>query len=124
MRPLSVTIVGWWLIVTSLWGLYLSATAASDPTSVHMASGSPVPLEVSQIFGIVNGFVLAICGIAILKGLHWARLVFLGWSFVGFLFAIFTMGFLVPILFFGPSVGLIMFFLCRPGANYWFGTAR
>ena len=123
MRPVSVTVVGWWLIVTSLLGVYSSLTINSNPFAVEMASRGPIPLEVQQIFGMVNGFVLAICGIVILKGRTWARALFLGWSAIGFLFGIFIVGILLALLFSMISVGMIMFFLCRQRANEWFSSA-
>jgi len=123
MRPLSVTIVGWWLIVTSLLGVYHSATMHSDPLALRIALKSPVSLQVQEIFGIINGIGLALCGIAILRGRSWARAAFVGWSLVGFFFGIFAIGFLVSAIFVGLSVGVIMYFLCRPRANEWFATA-
>jgi len=121
MRPLSVTIVGWWLVVTSLFGVYSSATMHANPQVVHLLSSSPVPLQAQEIFGVINGFALAFCGVAVLKGVSWARLAFLSWSFVGFIFGIFAIGFLLSALFSGVAVGVIMFFLSRPKANEWFG---
>jgi hypothetical protein len=121
MRPLSVTIVGWWLVVTSLLGVYSSATMHTNPHVMQVVSSSPVPLQAQEVFGVINGFVLAICGMAVLKGMSWARLAFLSWSVVGFLFGIVAIGFLLSLLFSGLAVGVIMFFLSRPRANEWFG---
>jgi hypothetical protein len=121
MRPLSVTIVGWWLVVTSLLGVYSSATMHTDPQAVQLLSSSAVPLQAQEIFGMINGFVLALCGVAVLKGVSWARLAFLFWSLVGFVFGVFTIGLLLSALFSGVAVGVIMFFLSRPRANEWFG---
>jgi hypothetical protein len=121
MRPLSVTIVGWWLVVTSLLGVYSSATMHTNPQVVQLVSSSPVPLQAQEIFGVINGFVLAFCGVAVLKGMSWARLAILSWSLVGFVFGILAAGFLLAALFSGLAVGVIMFFLSRPKANEWFG---
>lgn len=121
MRPLSVTIVGWWLVVTSLLAVYSAATMHMNPRTVQLLSSSPIPLQAQEVFGVINGFVLALCGIAVLKGVSWARLAFLSWSFVGFIFGVLAMGFLLSALFSGVSVGIIMFFLSRPRANEWFG---
>ncbi|MFL6758880.1 hypothetical protein [Sphingomonas sp.] len=120
MRPLSVTIVGWWLVVTSLLGVYSSATMHTNPQAVQLLSSSPFPLQAREIFGVINGFVLAFCGVAVLKGMSWARLAFLGWSFVGFVFGILAIGFLLSALLSGLAVVVIMFFLSRPKANDWF----
>lgn len=121
MRPISVTIVGWWLVVTSLFGVYSSATMHTNPVAVQMLSGSSIPLQAQEIFGVINGFALAICGVAVLKGMSWARLAFVSWSFVGFVFGILSIGFLWSALLSGLGVGVIMFFLSRPKANEWFG---
>ena len=123
-RPRSVTIVSWWIICTAIVGVYSSATMESDPLAVRMAMGSTVPLAAQQLFGIVNGLVLALCGHALLRGRHWARLAFVAWSFVGFLAGIAIVGLLMALIFSGLSVGITMFFLCRPAANTWFTAAR
>jgi hypothetical protein len=124
MRPRSVTIVGWWILITSLWGVYSSATLpstlASNPLAMRMALASGIPIELQQIIGVVNGFVLAFCALTILKGYWWSRLFFVGWSFVGFLFGIIQLGLLLALFVFGLTIGVILFFLSRPRANEWF----
>lgn len=121
MRPLSVTIVGWWLLLTALWGVYSSATLDSDPARLHLvASMTNVPVYAQQIFGVINGFMLAFCALVILKGYWWARLLFVGWSFVAFVFGIASIGFLLSLVFSVLSVGVVIFFLSRPRANQWF----
>ena len=120
MRPLSVTVVAWWLIVTALLGMYSSANLTMDPLAAELAAGSRVPVEVQQIFGILNGVVLAGCGFAILAGKPWARLAFVAWSLVGFLAGIAIIGFLLAFIMSALSVGIIMFILSRPRANAWF----
>ena len=120
MRPLSVTIVGWWLVVTSLFGAYSSATMNTNPLAVQLAATSPIPLQVQAVLGVINCLGLAICGVAVLRGLPWARLAFAGWSFVGFIFGILTIGLFLAALFSGLSFGIMMFFLSRRKANEWF----
>jgi hypothetical protein len=41
----------------------------SNPIVVQLALRNPVPLQVQEIFGVINGFILAICGIAVLSEL-------------------------------------------------------
>jgi hypothetical protein len=120
MRPRSVTIVGWWILITSLMGVYSSATLPSNPYAVANAVRTGVPLEFQQICGVINGFVLALCALTILKGYWWSRLFFVGWSFVAFVFAIPALGFLPALVLFGVDIGVILFFLSRPRANEWF----
>ena len=121
MRPRSVTIVGWWILITALWGVYSSAVSLpSNPFAVELAARTGVSMQVQQVFGVLNGFVLAFCAMTILKGYWWSRLFFVGWSFVGFLYGFVLLGFLVSALLFVLNVGVILFFLSRPRANQWF----
>jgi len=91
----------------------------TNPIAVQMAARSVMPLHVQQLFGILNGVVVAGSGIAFLKGIWWARLAYLSWSLFGILMAIFT----VPLWFVALMLiiyVIILSALCRRSVNLWF----
>jgi len=61
-----------------------------------------------------------VCGIAMLKGQNWARLLYVGWSIIGFIIGMATSpmkALMIP----GVIVFLVVaFFLFRPKANEYF----
>lgn len=79
-RPLSVTIVGWFLIVAGSAGL------------IALWTGMPGAREAAQAFAaafegewmlIASLAVAAGCGAGILFGINWARLIYVGWNLGG-----------------------------------------
>src|SRR5205823_8029229 len=90
-RPTSITIIGWWLLLSGLYGVFASATMEMNPIAMQMAARSAVPLGVQEIYGVMNGFVIAACGIGFLKGMWWSRLDYQVWAqlqiLLGFLIA-------------------------------------
>jgi hypothetical protein len=121
-RPKSVTIIGWWLILTGVLGAYYSATMELNPAAVQMAAKSVVPLPVQEIFGLINGLVIATSGIAFLKGIWWSRLVYLGWSLARIILALFVtpLWFIAVMLVFYV---VILSIICRRSVNLWFESS-
>lgn len=83
---------------------------------------SPVPIPVQFIMLYVGLTVMLVCGIGMLKGKNWARLLYVIWSAVGLVIGLATSpmkAMLIP----GLLVVLIfVFFLFRPNANRYFAT--
>jgi hypothetical protein len=118
-RPRSVTVIAWWLILSGLLGAYNSATLEMNPLAVQMAAQSAIPLHAQQLFGVINGAVVAASGIAFLKGIWWSRLAYLIWSLVSILISIFTVPlWLVAVLL--VFYVIILSALCRRSVNLWF----
>jgi hypothetical protein len=118
-RPTSITIIGWWLILSGLYGAFISATLESNPFADEIAARSMVPLSVQEVYGFINGFVIAGCGIGFLKGIWWSRLAYLLWSLVGVVFGFFiSPGWII--LYLIIFYGIVLSVLCRRSANMWF----
>ena len=118
-RPISITIIGWWLVLSGLWGAFFYATLESSPFAKQIAASSVVPLSVQEVYGVINGFAVACCGIGFLKGIWWSRLAYLLWSLVGVVFGFFVSpGWII--LFLIIFYGIVLSLLCRRSANLWF----
>lgn len=119
-RPTSLTIIGWFLIVTAAFGVFGQITAQNNPIAQQLLAQSPLPAWVHLIVGIIGLVVAAACGYGVLKGLNWSRYLYVGWSLFGLVFSTLTIALtsiaLLSLLF----VAVIAFFLFRPAANAWF----
>lgn len=119
-RPLSVTIVAWFIIVTSLFSLLSVLAMGSNPQVAQMLAESPLPASVHQVIGIVGALISLICGYGMLKGFDWARILYIGAAAAGLLFNLVTVP-MASILVLGVlMLAVIAFFLYRPAANAWF----
>jgi hypothetical protein len=120
-RPLSLSIIGWFLIAGSLLGVFGMFVAMKNPIAVRIYAQSPLPISVHIAVGIVGTLITLLSGYGILKGLNWSRFLYIGQSALVFAFTFFTMPvtsvLLLSLLFFAA----IVFFLFRPIANGWFG---
>jgi hypothetical protein len=123
-RPLSLSIIGWFLIVTGVLGLFGMLFTMNNPMTLRIYAQSPLPLPVHLAIGAVGTTISAISGYGILKGFNWSRFLYVGWSLIGFAISIAT----IPVTtIIGLSLiffAVIVFFLFRPAANAWFSAAR
>src|SRR5438309_4147275 len=85
-RPISLTIIGWLLIVLSLFGLYGVATIGSNPIAMKMLAQMHVSLALEQAWGALGAIVNLVCAYGILKGLSWSRVLYLAWGIIGIIF--------------------------------------
>lgn len=119
-RPLSVTIIGWFLIVTSIFSLFSALMMGSNPQVSAMLAESPLPQSVHEIVGIIGGLISLVSGYGILKGFNWARILYIAASVAGLLFSLLTVPMVSIIVLGVVMLAVIAFFLFRPAANDWF----
>ena len=118
-RPISITIIAWWLILSGIFGAIFSATMELSPALVEIASRSPIPVSVQEVYGLINGLVVIGCGIGFLQGAPWSRLLYLVWSMLGFVYGFFVSpGWMIVAVFI--FYGVVLSILCRRSANLWF----
>ncbi len=123
-RPTSITVISWILIVSGGLALIMNIVNLYNPMAQEMAqklmAKSLIPVNIQYIITYAGLLITLVCGIAMLKGKNWARLLYVGWSVAGFLIAMVASplkAFLIPgIIFFS----IIAFFLFRPKANEYF----
>ena len=122
-RPLSLSIIGWFLVVSGVAGSIGLLTMRFNPAVMRVYGHSPLPLWAHIAFGVVGIIVTTACGYGVLKGLNWSRFLYIGWGIIGFVFSSVTVAVisiqLLGLVFFA----VIVFFLFRPDANAWFNRA-
>jgi hypothetical protein len=118
-RPISISIIGWLLIVGGLYGLFFWTTIELNPIAVDLAARSPIPLAVQEVYGVIDSFVVAACGIGFLKGFWWSRLVYLVWALLRLVFGLFVSpAWMVFAIFIFYAV--VLSILTRRSVNLWF----
>lgn len=122
-RPKSVTVVCWILIVIGILPIFTLQHAMNDPRAAELMSQSPLPLSVQYGMIYLGLAITLISGIAMLKGKNWARMLYIGWSILGFIIGIATSPAKVMMI---PGIiifAIFAFFLFRPKANAFFTGA-
>ena len=119
-RPLSLSIIGWFLVVTGALGSIGVLTMSSNPAVQQLYRHSPLPMWAHVAFGAIGTVVTVASGYGVLKGLNWSRFLYVGWSLIGFAMSLATIA-ITSILLLGlVFFAVIVFFLFRPDANAWF----
>jgi hypothetical protein len=121
-RPISITIIGWILIVLGTLGLLDSiiATMVTNPSTDEILAQSPIPIPIQHAMSIAGSVVTLVSGYFLLRGRNWARYLYVVWSAIGMVVALLTTRMkimLIPgaIIFF-----VIAFFLFHPTSNAFF----
>lgn len=76
-RPRSVTVISWFLILTSMWGIVAAPIVLLNPVSRRMvedSGGSPVA---GLVLGVVAGVLDIAAGVGMLNGRRWGRRLYL-----------------------------------------------
>jgi hypothetical protein len=119
-RPVSITVIAWIIIVTSAMSLVSTFFLIKNPTAQELMAKSAMPLPVQYGMIFIGLLVGVVGGIFMLKGANWARLLYVGWSIVGFVVSFITTPgklMMLPGMIF---LAVIVFFLFRPNANAFF----
>jgi hypothetical protein len=121
-RPTSVTVISWLLIIFGVSSLFCAAVFVLKPHSDAQKSVTESPLPIYAQRGMMVGGTVAhlVCGVFMLRGRNWARILFVTWSAIGL-----SVNFATNHYWFFTALGLSIlaieaFFLFRPAANIFF----
>ena len=122
-RPKSVTVVCWILIMSCIVNGISSILMHNNPRALELMNQSPLPVSVQYAILYLGLAIMLISGITMLKGKNWARMLYVGWSSIGFIVGILispARAVMIP----GIVVfAIFVFFLFRPKANAFFTGA-
>ena len=119
-RPISVSIIAWYLIVTSGIGLIAITVSINNPIAEELMAKNLLPIPLQYIMGYVGLLISIVAGIAMLNRQNWARLLYVAWNAIGFVIMMLTSptkALMIPGL---VVFAVITFFLFRPKANEYF----
>jgi len=86
----------------------------------ELMSRSIMPISIQYLMMYVGLLIMIVCGIAMLKGQNWARLLYVIWSIIGFVIGIATSPMKAAMI---PGIVIFLiavFFLFRPKAKVYF----
>jgi hypothetical protein len=121
-RPLSMTIIAWFLIILSLLGLVTAFTAGSNPELAKMLAEMNMSLLAYQAWTVIGCIVNLVCAYGILKGLPWSRVLYVAWSLIGIVVGFFITPMAYVILLSVLILVVIGYFLFSLKANEWFAA--
>lgn len=121
-RPLSLTIIAWFLIVLTLIGLIGVATMGSNAAAMKMLDQMHISLRFEQAWGVLGAIVNLACAYGILKGQPWSRVLYVVWGIIGL-----VVGFYISPMKYVVVLSLIFLivisiFLFSAKANDWFSA--
>jgi hypothetical protein len=119
-RPTSVSIIAWFLIVTSLISVVTSYSSLNNPIAQELMAKSLLPISVQYVMLFVGLAIGLVTGVAMLKGLNWGRTVYVAWSVLGFVIALATSPIKIAVVPGAVVFAIIAFFLYRPNATAYF----
>lgn len=119
-RPTSVNIIAWFLIIAGFISAAVSYYSFSNPLTQQLMAKSLLPMSVQYVLMYVGVAVSVVAGFAMLKGLSWARVLYVGWTAIGLAIGLVTSPIKVALIPSGVFLAIIAFFLFRRQANVYF----
>lgn len=123
-RPTSVTVIAWILIVTGGIGLVMNTLTMGNPMIQEMMSRTSLPIPTQYVMAYAGLLVTVVSGIALLKGINWARFLYVGWSVIALVVGIATTPIKAGLIPGAVVLIVIAFFLFRPKVNEYFAVAE
>lgn len=119
-RPTSVSVIAWFLIVTSLISLAVSYKGLDNPIAQELMAKNLLPISIQYVM-LFAGLVISLAsGVAMLKGLNWGRTVYVVWSMIGFVITLATSPIKIAVVPGALIFAIIVFFLYRPKSTAYF----
>lgn len=122
-RPLAVTLIAWFTIVSSVLGALNMLQARSNPMVQELMRQSALSIGVQTTLAFIGFAVSLIAAVAMLRRRDWGRWLLVGYSVLGLLIGLVTSPFKGLILFSGVLIAVYAFFLFRDPADRWFKGA-
>ena len=119
-RPTSVSVIAWILIVMAGISLISTTVVINTPEMHRIMAKSSTPIPVQYAMSYIGLLITMVSGIAMLKGMNWARYVYVIWGVFGFIVGMVTSPMKVAMI---PGVIMFLacaFFLFRPKATAFF----
>lgn len=121
-RPVSLTIIGWLLVVLSLLGLVGIATMGSNKTAMNLLAQMHMSLAVEQAWGVLGAIVNLVCAYGILKDLPWSRVLYVLWGVIGLVVNFYISPMKAAVVLSLIILVVIAAFLWTNNANDWFSA--
>lgn len=121
-RPTRVTVIAWIIIVTSSLGLVSTPFTATMPQVKRMLEATGTSVPIALLLAFVAGGIGLVSGVAMLRGINWGRLLYLGFTPFSFALSWVLYGFrplyILSVLFYL----VVLVLLTRPAASVFFSS--
>lgn len=121
-RPLSLTIIAWFLIVLTLLGLVGVATMGSNAAAMKMLDQMHISLRLEQAWSVLGAIVNLLCAYGILKGQPWSRVLYVVWGVIGLVVGFYISPMKYVLVLSLIFLVVISIFLFSAKANDWFSA--
>jgi len=122
-RPTSVTVVCWFLVISGVLSVLSGMMTMNNPMARELMAKSPIPIPVQMAMIFVGAAISVVSGIAMLRGLKWARTLYIVWCVAGIVVSLATSPMKLLILPSAVFLLLIIYFLMRkPAQEFFAGT--
>lgn len=122
-RPLSVTIIAWFLIVSSIISAFTLWSSFDSPISQQVLADSPLPRSVHRAVAASSLALHLVIGVALLMRQNWARFLYVGLGLFSIVIQLIASPMLSIVVLSITFLVLIAFFLFRRPASDWFRRA-
>jgi hypothetical protein len=122
-RPVSLSILGWIIIVTNAIALVVWPWTLHNPTTQAVLARSLLPVPLALALAIASEALSLVAGIGILKGRAWARTLYTVVTLAGFAISLATSPFKLLLLPGAALTALFLYLLYRPAASAYFRGA-
>ena len=103
-RPVSIIVIGIWMIFSAVVGLFGAVTMQSNPIAQQMIEQMHMNVAFQQAVGIIGAIVAAACAYGLFKAQPWSRVLYVGWSVIGLAIAFVT----------SPMKSMVIVSVCTP----------
>lgn len=121
-RPKSITVISWFLIITSGISIITTILMYDNPEVLKMMELSVMPITVQYIMIAVGTIIAISCSVLMLKAENIGRITYVGWTVMSQLIGFFTSPAKAMMIPGSVLFVIITFFLFRPKANEYFST--
>jgi len=133
IRPLSITVIAWVLIVMGLIAIGLTPLAwnvvlRQRPYAIEeLMARSSIPLPVQNVLSLLGALVTLASGVGVFYGRSWGRVLYVAWSVIRFLPGLATSPMKWGLVSMAPGLvlfSIVAFFLFRKSASLYFGETE
>lgn len=119
-RPTSISVIAWFLIVSSGISLIAIPVSLNNPMAKVLMAKSLLPIPLQYVLLYLGVLITFVAGIAMLEGQNWARFLYVIWNAIGFVIGIVTYPLNTAMIPGFVGFAVITFFIFRPKANEYF----
>lgn len=121
-RPIVITIICWFLIITGGLGVLgaIMFMTSNDPKLLAAMAQSPIPIPIQYCMLLGGTIATVASGVGMLLGKNWARLLYVIWCGIGLVIGLITSPDKMNMIPGGALYMVIAFLLFQPKANEYF----